>query len=246
MKVFTLTRQPNKETSKFTSATCVLNTIKVGFPTANHFIFDNASPYVDWPYRMKFAQQIGHWKFIEDVINNADDESLCFVDPDVIFYDNIQNDLASMNCLVAGRYCPKYWNPVEQCNEIDRLHTSVLYIADPKKLRDYLRVDTCANYSVSPYQGFFLWLEGKRYVYDTFANVFQCLKGLPNSWTAFGPAILDKYTHLISGSIIDYVASKWPDGNRLRELHKLAETEPDKLRGFWRENNQFYLNNLPR
>ena len=242
MKVFTLTRY-NKGGSKFSSATCIFNTFKLGFPTAQHIVFDNNSYEVDWSCNYEYNKEIGHWKFIEEIIN-SNDGPICFVDPDVIFYGEVESKLTRIKHLVAGRYCPKYWNPVEEGNEFDRVHTSLLYISDPAKLRELVKYNTCENYSVSPYQGLFFHIAKRKYIYDTFANICHMI-GADNIYH-FGPDILDLYTHLISGSMLERVASKLPGGNRLIGLHKIAELEPMAVKGFWRENDQFYINNPTR
>jgi hypothetical protein len=242
MKVYTLTRF-KEGGSKFSSATCIFNSIRVGFPTAEHIVYDNASQHADWQIDVQLNKEIGHWKFIERTIN-AEDGPICFVDPDVIFYGNVEDKLSNIKQVVAGRYCPKYWNPVEEGNEIDRIHTSLLYISDPVKLRKLIKIETCENYSVSPYQGFFCFSSGKKFIYDTFANICHMI-GAENIYQ-FKPDILDLYTHLISGSMLDRVSAKLVGGSRLKDIHKLAETSPTLLRGFWRENDQFYRENPAR
>jgi hypothetical protein len=242
MKVFTLTRF-HRGGNRFSSATCIFKSFRVGFPTADHIVYDNASVSVDWPCYSRYWNEVGHWRFLEEIINFVN-EPICFVDPDVVFYADVESKLKNIDKLVAGRYCPHYWNPVEEANEVDRLHTSLLYISDPKKLRELIKLNTCKNYTVSPYQGFHLFFQKRKFIYDTFANAYHKI-GRDNCYH-FEADILDSYTHLISGSMLDYVSSRLPGGERLKELHKMAERAPESVRGFWKENDEFYRNNPPR
>lgn len=242
MKVYILTRHTGKEPI-FGAATCVFNTLKIGFPNAEVIVADNNSKECGLIYRAatqvtshfrRYFEEIGHWKFIEDAIEE-NTGPICFIDPDVIFYENVEEKLENIRELIAGRYCPPFYNPVFHTNEVSRLHTSLLYIRSCARLKEIVKNKfRQTNYSVSPYQGFFSWFRHTQYFYDTFANVSHQVVDQYH----FGPDILDSYTHLVSGSMLAEVAAGV--GERLIELHKIAEQDPNAVRGLWKEHDRFY------
>lgn len=245
LRVFILTRHTGNE-PLFGAASCVYNSIRKGFPTAEIHTYDNASVAESQLGIIRrahnvgtffgYVTEVGHWDYIETIIDTNDDP-VVFVDPDVIFYENVEMELETIKELVAGRFCPAFFNPVVNCNEVERIHTSLLYVRDPQELRERVKEkESPANYPASSYQGFFSYHKGRKMFHDTFANVYHQLHS--QEIHLFSAAFLDKYTHLVSGSMLNRVSSVI--GNRLAFLHEHAEKSPDYVRNLWREQEEFY------
>lgn len=230
-------------------STCVFDSVRVGFPNANITVHDNSSTATDIISERagecgasynNLEEKLPHDEWIKSIIKSGNGDSIVFLDPDVIFYGSVERKLEQLNTLVAGRYCPHYYNAVVGANEIDRLHTSLLYIPNPTTLMSHLnRVISTRNFPFDPFKPFVFKATNKSFFYDTCANLFHAT----SDSQAFEEDILDCYSHLVSGSMLDFVASKLPFGNRLKALHKQAQTDPNSVRGLWRQHDKFYTEN---
>ena len=237
MKVFILTT--HHEIDPLFGSTCVFNSLRVGFPNAEIIVFDNASDCGAQEIKAQahkndcrfipYYARIGHHEFIQRRIEE-NDGPICFVDPDVIFYKEVENYTVIGD--IAGRFCPSFYNEVVQAQEAARLHTSLLFIKDTKALKEKLNsLHQRHNYPFNPYAPFIIYAHGQRYFYDTCANLCHAIANRQS----FDEEMLDRYTHLVSGSMLDHVSNKMKHGARLRYLHRLAKENPELVRGLWRE-----------
>lgn len=209
---------------------CVFNTIRVGLPTAELFVIDNNKN--KWTHH----GFIGH--ILTDHWLNSTDQVL-FLDTDIIFYENIESKLAAIKQTLAGRYVPAYYNEVVGANECDRFHTSLLYVSDPFALHRHINnYESKPNFPFNAFAPFKFVLNGHQYFHDTCANLYHCIP--ENERYAFDPDLLDCYTHLVSGTMLNFVSARMEHGSRLKQLHDLAKTDPKVLRGNWREHDKYY------
>lgn len=212
-------------------------TISKGFPSSKVFYIDNLTRQT-------------HHSLVKNIFAKIiDDEPIVLCDPDVIFYDNIENKLLGLggkdSYLLCGNYIPNYWNSVVEANEVKRFHTSLLYFPAPKTLMEYLKsIPQRDNFPLDYFAPFIYGLNGVRFFYDTCANLYHLLA--KERLFEFRPDILDCYSHISCGSILDYVVGKISGGQRLLKLHELAETDPDSLRYLWKEQYKFYRENPPK
>lgn len=235
---------------KFSSVLCVFKTIRIGFPTAEIRVYVNGelpetlddeiqSIFPEIMFVEQFTDGLCHDEWMQSVFYNSTAPTV-FCDPDIIFYENVEEKLKDLDSyLICGAYCPDYWNNVVEANEVKRLHTSLLYFPNPKELRKRIATITQApNFPFNPFRPSIKYLAGKKFFYDTCANLFHFL--YHDGAYKFNESILNAYTHLVSGSMLDLVADKIEGGQRLKYLHKLAEINPEAVKYLWKEQQQFY------
>ena len=206
-------------------------TIRIGFPTARITAEEN-------------VRGIRHDNWIFECLEkhrNTEDK-VVFVDTDMIFYEEIESYLESVLCTLAGRYVPCYFNEVVNSNEVDRYHTSLLLINNVKRFFAYIdRVTAAPNYPFHPMAPHTVMLHGATLFFDTTSIAYHTVP--KDDREDFPPAILDKYTHLVSGTMLKYVAARMKNGERLKALHERAKSNPLELKGIWREHDMYYFNN---
>lgn len=251
MKVFILVR--HDPTQDIFGSIAVFKTLRVGFPTAE-IIVDYNGPcyevrkYIDdkilniSPVSTRYLDSVEHYDWIQSIVNTSDGP-IVFCDTDMIFYENVETNLEPLqeyrNLLIAGRKIPQYYNITIGATEASRLHTSLLYINSCENLRQHIA--TTHNTGLHPFNPFapfqYYSDEGQLRFYDTCANLYHSI-GI--KYAQFGEYILDKYTHLVSGTMLTHVAKLLPNGERLIEHHKMAQKDPESVRGLWREHDKFY------
>jgi hypothetical protein len=170
---------------------------------------------------------------------NPTGHDLVFLDPDIIFYSEVESYLNNIKELLAGRYVPFYYNEVVKAHEAERFHTSLLYIKDVEILnRKLTEFPNTRNFPFNPIQPFQFSMGNKRFFYDTCANLYHSL--FPSDRHNFAPEMLDKYTHLCCGSMLNYISAQMKNGERLKFLHDLAKKYPEKVQGLWKEHDRYY------
>lgn len=220
---------------------CVFNTLQVGFPTADIYTTEN-------------IHKIDHHIWIEQTVKFAaerePDEPIVFCDTDMIFYNNIEVHLADIPQLLAGRLCPAFWNEVANANECQRFHTSLLFIKSPRELMEKINAiygKLNSAYKPFTYNAFApvrYTISGNQYVHDTCGNLFHCLN--PIDKYEFPSQMLDLYTHLVSGSMVNFVASRQENKIGLKSIHAHAKADPMSVFGIWREQLRYYHKYAPR
>ena len=205
-------------------------TIRVGFPTAT----------IDCHTKNGKGVPKSHSAWINSVLKNVkEDVEVIFCDPDMIFYDNVEETLIDSGQLMSGRFCPSFTNEIFRAHEYPRLHTSLLYIPSPSRLRFALQ---SKFFGLRERFGLTNWWAQQltvtnsiHYFWDTGAVVYGAVGG-----NQFTTSQLNRFTHLNCGTMLDDVAPLMKDGNKLSAIHTLALTDPDALRGLWRKQDQYY------
>ena len=228
----------------------VLNTIRVGFPTAE---IDEVYPK---PGPM-FGDEHHHFSIIKDKLseNCLREDPLIFIDGDVIFWENMEpcvrwfaENYTHAQEQIAGFFVPSYISPQTQSLYMSRLHTSLLIVRNPRQLTTMiagLHIGPSAMrspLSVPYYQcdlikPQYVYVLGRPLYFDTCAGLYHAFGGI-----AFGSDALKCYDHVNSASFYDDVVRSMPPEQKpmFRELHRLAAEEPEKLRGVWRSIRGFY------
>lgn len=212
---------------------CVFKTLHIGFPTAILHVDTNTG--------------FTHDQWIKSVCASYRDKpsaKVVFVDTDIIFYSEVESLLSPIITTLAGRYTPPYYNELVGCNEADRYHTSLLYISDTQRLFRYIdSVYQTPNFPFKPFAPIQVKHHNTRVFFDTCAILYHSIP--KDDRQDFGANILDTYTHLVSGTMLNFVASKLKNGERLKYMHQVAKTRPLELKGLWREHDMYYFTHPP-
>jgi len=233
----------------------IFKTLRVGFPTANVVIVDNASiPEArseiellaknnDCLFEQIDNQGIRHHDFLENAIfAMADDDGpLIFVDPDICFWESCED--FEFEGLIAGRLGQGFEDGVTQTYTMPRLHTSFLWIPNVKKLRDAIWKAKFRHFDFEPFTPYSCAMNGKWYRYDTGASLYAAFS---EKVSRFSEEYMDRYDHIYCGSHIDWLDSRFnPKLKEMtREIHRNAkEGNLAALKGIrarqdriWKEN----------
>ena len=228
----------------------VFQTLRVGFPTAEVFVYDNASIPASRAQIREAAASVGakfqqgersveHWELLSDIINKTED-AVAFVDPDVVFWRSVEG-WNFPGALLAGRRLPDFQDPYTQTLTVSRLHTSLLFVPSPVALRSRINQIGDARggefAAIAPMQlptaaGWLRW--------DTFAAASFALADEAH---AFSEEQLDAYDHLFCGShldlVVDRISPEWR--HRWIDTHANAKDGSlEPLRGLWREQQKYF------
>jgi hypothetical protein len=111
----------------------VFKTLRVGFPTAEIFVYGNNLNYATQnkvfevlPGYCTFRnlQEISHDAWVESLVLNSESE-FWICDTDVIFYDKVEDWKFTTD--IAGRYQPEYYEPWTNTISKERIHTCLMH-----------------------------------------------------------------------------------------------------------------------
>ncbi len=218
-------------------STLVFKTLRVGFPDAKVTVVDNGTPAHIRPAIVQAAEAAGcevrleeqalpHWRLLERLCLSAD-EPCVFVDPDIAFWERVQ-DWDFGPALLAGRLMPAMY-PVGR-RVLPRLHTSLLWVPRPRELRARI-VEIQAKFPL--YGSLF---EQKmappgRLFWDTASFLYLALDD--EEAVAFSDAQLDAYDHIFFGSHLEFLRPLVDEGllAALTDWHRRARDECPSFRG---------------
>lgn len=225
----------------------VFRTLRTGFPTAEIVVYDN-SPH-KFPDISQAARKVGasyifspgfsHEQHIRRVL--ASEKTSCvLVDPDVIFWESLENEAFPDTVDLAGRYIPGGMEDVRGRKVTPRLHTSLLFMPNPERLNVKLRMAESLIPDLNLIASKQIVLNGTyRVGEDTLAGLCNAF---PESCHSFPARILDKYDHLFVGTHLAKV-ERLTQIPGLRESHEIAmipDGDLSKLRGLWREQAAYF------
>lgn len=240
------------------AATLVFKSIRTGFPNASITAFINTMPD-DQCFRQVLDAcekaeaevlrgQYVHQSWIE-MLTMSEQQPFYVMDTDMVFWENFER--WTFDTALAGRCIPQYRCPFMKSITMARLHASMLYI-DPVQTRQLIK-EYEAEFPETPFNiktNLFAptivpilranpevqnEVERINYFYDTCGLLFNAIGG-----HGFGEEHLNCYDHLNCGTIIDYVAPHFPNGETLREFHQAVYQNPELARGVWRKQDEFY------
>jgi len=240
MKVFTLlySRSQEDDVGNFV----FFDTFKKGFPKAELFVYSNKNTsqfnkkaeeltYKNSGKFFLFDEEVEHDEFISYLIHTQD-EPFYLIDPDTIWFEEMPGCFDSA---LAGRFIPRFYDSYVNANTFERLHTSCLYIC-PKKIKQIYR-NIYDRFNLNYSKPFTYYLEGKRYRFDTTAQLYQLLKNY-NLTYAFDESIDKKFCHLFCGSHISFVSEVYP---RIKKTHKSAIENVEYAKKLKKEQDLFFL-----
>jgi hypothetical protein len=222
-----------------------LKSVRVGFPTANIFIIDNASEKGQQAAIATEAGRIGaevitwekrlpHYKVFEKVFSanyalESAPGTTVFLDSDVVFFKSCED--WRFNTGLAGMLIPQHLSRYTNTQTASRLHTSFL-VVEPELMDRDMVVAGFAKWDFADTELFRPQIVYTRRVpmfYDTCANLFHMVGG-----TSFIGKHYDCYEHIFCGSSRDYAKKHLPPElwDLFDNMHQVALTEPEKLRGF--------------
>ncbi len=250
MKVFILITEP-KSGPKENALLC-FDTIRVGFPTweihatLNDESTTTTSFYIAFTKKCEKAQVKPHFsqirqhhaKWIEQALYIGNyNKPLVILDGDTIFWENCEG--FTFPTLLAGYFVPFHHNEYSRCMTVSRLHTSFLWIKDPTRIEATL-LEKCPDrhnlyLPFNPFLPHFTFMNDAMWFWDTCAELYQCLGG-----TAFEEKHLNCFDHLNSASFYPEMLERLSNREGFQKMHELAHTEPQKLRGLWKEIDLYY------
>jgi hypothetical protein len=243
-KVFILTYCRNFDL--FYGTELIFKTIRIGFPNSDIFVYDNNSIKeaqdiienycIELKINLiKIKNEISHSRFIEEILK-SNRGRIVFVDPDVIFWKNIEN--LPINGLLGGRYVPKFVDDFTGCITLPRIHTSLMIIPDSELLKEELTNISQDKFEVDFFNPYMYFNGEKWYRLDTCSSLYLSIK---NKIYKFTDEDLEFYDHIFCGSHIDLVLNSLGEyRDRMMEVHKLAKSDYNKLKGIYKEQNIFF------
>ena len=226
-------------------STLVFGTLRVGFPESEVVVIDNASLPEARAEIRNAAHAAGalfeqvpserrHHELLREIVRTAD-VPFAVVDPDVIFWSRF--DQCGQG-LIEGRLIPTFRDPYTQCLTHERLHTSLLKVPDPDRLRSSMR-QYDRFFEFDPFSPVMFHRAGAWERFDTMASMYSLLEG---SCHAFSDDELDRYDHLFCGSHSDLIAATLGEtASSFSVIHQAARSkDPSDIKGVWRQQQRFF------
>ena len=227
--------------------TLIFKTLRVGFPTAEIHVVDNASrPDVRHIISQhatecgaRFTQLeegITHHDFIQNILITQAEGTAIFLDPDICLWENVET--WSFDKLMAGRLIPQFKCPISDCVTHPRLHTSFLWIPDVGSLLDSVRTLRTQYFELHPFRPIMY----KTGVWQRFDTTGALYNAMPEQMYAFTEKELNAYEHLFCGTHLELATAKLklPHANMFIELHNQAQTDYKQVKGAWRMQEDFF------
>jgi len=237
----------------FDNCTLMFRTLRVGFPTAEIEVTDNAT--IDPTHRRRIRElcaasnvdysysshRLHHAEWICNSIELGQGK-LIIVDPDTMFWKSCEGPEFDFPTHIAGYHVPVIYNEFARCVSFERLHTSFLVVKDCEALVDatqQLYQPACAEGGeycpFDPYMPCVKAVRGKYMFWDSCANLYNMVGG-----THFTETQLECYDHLNSAGFYDIMLSRVDDPTSFEHQHKVAKTNPESLRGFYKAVDNYY------
>lgn len=233
----------------------IFKTLRTGFPNANIRVVDNASiPEVvseieslakscDCSFQQISRNGIQHYEFIENTLSDMASgefasEPLVFLDPDICLWKCCED--IDFNGLMAGKLTARFKCEVTQTITMPRLHTSFLWIPDPKKLMKQIWKLRAAHFDFEPFLPYSFVMNGKWHRFDTGASLYAAI---PNRVSYFTEAHLDYYDHIFCGSHLDLIYNLYDTKGKemMLSIHNYAKDgNLQALKGIWKYQHEVF------
>jgi hypothetical protein len=238
------------------SSVLVFKTLRVGFPTADIFVWGNgldeqserlvanAAGSVKAHFRNIPRIEHGHW--IETcVANNNTPFWIC--DTDIVFFGSMEKFKWKADTQFAGRYEREFFEEWSKTRKVARLHPSLMYF-NPAKLR----IAICGYPGLPAYfstvsRELFHWsfvpvrigegCKSKRGIlfYDACAGLHHALGG-----TSFTEEQNLCFEHCHCGTYANEIAAAVPHLQGLPDLHRAIFMQPELARGLRAQQDKYY------
>lgn len=166
--------------------------------------------------------------------------SAVFIDPDVIFWENVE-DWNFEQFLLAGRLLPGVDSSfLGGCFTHPRCHTSFLCIPNVRALIEEIANIQSKYFEFNPFRPIMFNGEGRWQRFDTTGTLYSAL---PKSEIyVFGERELNAYDHIFCGTHIGFVKAVFSAefADKFVQLHEQAKTDYTQVRGCWRWQEDFF------
>jgi hypothetical protein len=239
------------------SALLVFKTLRVGFPTAEIWVWGNNLPgeaIQEVRVACKEAgaiflqiPAISHGRWIERLMVN-EMGSFWICDTDIVFFDNVQNTGIPGEPAFAGSLEPEFFEEWTKTWHVERLHPSLMWI-DPLRCKALINgwpgvheffgtaLRNLVEWQFVPrLVGDWQWVPREREVlfYDTMAGMHQAFGG-----AAFEPWMEARFEHLHCGTYLDLIGPHLSVG--LAEGHRMVWEKPELAKGIRKKQWEYYL-----
>ena len=189
--ILTFCRKPEL----FYGTELVFKTLRVGFPDARVRVVDNASlPEVrdtiarlarenDCAFEQIEAPAMEHHHFLDRTLKSAaaepDGAPLVFLDPDICLWASCED--FAFDGLVAGKLVDPYDDDIMRCVTAPRLHSSFLWIPDPRRLVEEIQTLQRVHRDFEPFLPYSVRVMGSWVRFDTGASLFSAMEEFINN-----------------------------------------------------------------
>lgn len=231
--------------------TLIFKTLRIGFPTANITVVDNASIAYARGVISKCAKDTGcayrplqdeilHHQFLEYIVNSSKG-TVVFLDPDICFWGNCEKWDFS-NYLLAGRLLPQFQDEYTQCITEARIHTSFLWINSCSALNDAIQNTRRTYFEYEPFKPVVYMepISREWYRFDTLSLLYTVLK---ERIYCFNSNELDTYDHLFCGTHFPIVYEKLTGNDKsvFKNIHEYAKHDYKRLKGIWKFQEEYFV-----
>lgn len=232
----------------------VLQTLRLGFPTAPVTIWNNGLPDYALAALTARAEALDftltlpaptiHHQWIENLLGQRD-EPFILCDTDLIFYENFEPFLTQFQGQpLAGYRIPEWHDDFSGCLTRARLHTSLLYV-DPVAIKKALLAyhaplaETVFTPRVNLIHPLVLPCKRQACFHDTSSLLYHAVGGL-----AFTDEMKDTFFHAHFGTIPDVVLPRLPADTALAmaQARAMILENPARGHGQWRTQDAYYAN----
>lgn len=227
----------------------VLDTIRVGFPTAKLWVAANRNVCDSVITKckkldafMSFTNCRTHHDFIQDWVHGPSDP-LFIIDPDIIFWESMEDLTSIRTGFFRGVFTPEHLTDYGEFHTVSRFHSSFLYFPDPCAVARAIKEvfpPSQVNPSCVPFNPFApqtVFQNGRPLFFDTCANLFHAIGG-----EELRADYSSRFTHIGHGSSLELMCKHVPATRaaRLREIHRLAIHDPVTIKYLWKEQRDYY------
>ena len=235
------------------SSTLVFDSLRVGFPHSQIFVFDNVSlPEARSVIREKCLKlecqyvqlqtEVLHHDFIEEKIRTHSG-CVIFVDPDICFWKSCED--WAFDALFAGRYVPQFYDDFAKAITVERLHTSLFWIPDAQKLTKCVEEVQLEYFDFHPLRPFAFKHDADWYRYDAGSTLYSAFRKYAYQFT---DRELSCYDHLFCGSHLDFVLERIDEASArtLRQFYSAAKSSTMQIKGVWKQQDAYFEERRPR
>jgi hypothetical protein len=237
-----------KRAEQLYGTTLVFKTLRDGFPNAPLRVIDAASvpEFRDairscaTACRAQFSQlerRVELADFIEWSLHNQRTGAAVFVDPDVCFWERIED--WEFEGLAAGRFIPRHHCEFEHCPSEPRLHTSLLWVPDVAAMNAAIADVRRSHRYFRPFANVVVRLGDHWRYFDAGACLYSIF---PNQMRHFDASQLDAYDHIFAGTYADSVLARLSPESAATysAIHSTAKQDYRQLKGCWRRQEEYF------
>lgn len=230
------------------AALLVFKTVRVGFPTADIFVYSNALSGSTYGPLSQICQSIGaklghigslisHDHFVESLLYKQH-QSYWICDTDVVFYDKVED----FKCpLFGGRFEPQFRDEWTDSTHVACLHPSLMYF-NPAELRCAI-VDWRTRHIPKFFPNAISNLIRQQFTVRDGATIFHdTASGLHHAFggSRFSDEMNAKFEHLHCSCVVDAISKEVESLKDLEHIHRAVCHNPELARGLFEKQLEYY------